>query len=122
MKTIGKVVLIASIALFATVAQSGCVSSVNPDTGEKDWRFAPTEAVKNAVAVVKEMPDDVKASVFEGLGWLLGSLGVGAAAVPVCSSAASYFRNRAKNKELAAEAEKAKESLRKITDATTPTV
>lgn len=122
MKVIGKVVSIVCIALFAVAVQSGCVGKVNPDTGEKSWKFAPAEAVKTAVTAVKDMPDEAKATIFEGLGWFLGTLGVGAAAVPACTAAAGYFRNRAKNKEFAAEAEKAKESLQKIQDATKPTV
>lgn len=97
--TIGKGVLIASIALFATVVLSGCVSATNPDTGEKNWKFAPTEAVKTAVVAVKEMPDETKASIFEGLGWLFGFFGAGAAATPICSKVANYYRNRGKTKD-----------------------
>lgn len=98
MTKIGKVVLIASIALFSTVGV-GCTSHTNPETGEKTWTFAPAEAVKNAVATVKELPDETKANIFDGLGWLLGSLGVGAAAVPFCKTAANFYRGRKKTKE-----------------------
>lgn len=96
MKKIGKGVLTVSIALFATAVLSGCVSGVNPETGEKTWEFAPGAAVKGAIETVKELPDETKASILDGVGWLLGTLGVGVAATPVCSGLANYYRNRKK--------------------------
>lgn len=99
MKT-GKVVLIAGIVILTSVL-SGCVGSVNPETGEKEWEFAPVEAAKNAVTAVKEIPDETKASIFEALAWVLGSIGVGAAAAPTCSKVAEFYRNRGKNKAVA---------------------
>jgi hypothetical protein len=118
MKKIGKVALIVSTVLFATGVLTACVSSVNSETGEKSWKFAPTEAVKTAVSAVKDIPDETKATIFEGLGWILGSLGVGATAVPICTATAGYFRNRAKNKVSLPEDSKAKEVLQKIQDST----
>ena len=96
MKTIGKVVLIANTVLFAMAALTACTTAVNPDTGEKTWTFAPIESAKEALAAVKEMPDETKASIFELLGWVLGGTGVGIAATPLCSRAANFYRNRGK--------------------------
>lgn len=95
MMKIGKVVLIASIAMLMVV-QSACVGVTDPATGETVTKFAPAEAVKNALVAVKELPDETKATMVEAFGWLLGCLGVGAVGTPVCSRVAAYLRNRKK--------------------------
>lgn len=109
-----KNVLIASIAMLS-IALTACKSVTNPETGENEWDFAPAEAIRDAVSVVREMPDETKASILDGLGWLvgitIGATGVGMAAVPVCTSAANYYRNRAKSKNSAVATSDTQEGL-----------
>lgn len=95
MMKIGKVVLIASVAALISV-QSGCISVVDEETGEKMTKFAPVEAVKKAAAAVGEIPDEAKADIFECLAWLLGFAGSGGAATLTCQKVAAYYRNRKK--------------------------
>lgn len=77
----------------------GCV--VNPETGER--RFSPMEYIS---AANEAIPDETKAIALEQLALILGASGAaGAAGVPACMAAASYFRNRSKKKKQAAGAE-----------------
>lgn len=99
----GKIVLVSGVILSCVL--TGCVSSTNETTGEKEWVFAPADAVKGVITTVTELPDETKASVLEGLAWLLGTFGVGVSVVPVCTSAAGYFRNRSKGNATASAAE-----------------
>lgn len=83
-----------NVLLIAALVEVGCVA--NPETGEHE--FAPVEAVKVAVAKVREIPDETKASILESLAWLLGATGVGGGVVVLAQRGASYYRNKAASK------------------------
>lgn len=88
------------VTAAAALAFAGCVSAPAEEGG--GWTFAPVEAMKIAFTKVEAIPDDTKADILEGLAWLLGLSGAGAAAVPLAKAAAGYFRRRGKNGAAAA--------------------
>lgn len=108
MKTL-KNVMIVGIAVIGACVLTACMT--DETTGETV--FVGKEILAKAATAIQSIPDESKATALEGLAWLLGATGVGAAAVPALKAGAGYFRERWKKKN----AELAETSTETQTDA-----
>lgn len=94
-----KNVLTAGIVGILAFALTACVK--DETTGETS--FSPIVATQKAVSAVANIPDETKATVLEGLAWLLGATGVGVCAIPALKAGSTYFRNKRKTSTTVAE-------------------
>lgn len=94
-----KSVLTAGIVGILVFALTACVK--DEATGETS--FSPIAATQKAVSTVANIPDETKATVLEGLAWLLGATGVGVCAIPALKAGSTYFRNKSKTSTSVAE-------------------